>query len=162
MTPFMGTHLSKLDAKGRTSVPAGFRTRLRAGGTDGSLVLRPSHQFTCLEAWPMAGFEALAAPLAQMPAFSAERANFAATLYGEAVSLEPDADGRLVLPANLIAYAQLTDKIAFIGVGDHFLLWEPEAGEAYKRAGRARTLEAGTTLAGVPTSSPASPGLATP
>ena len=69
MTHFLGTHQNRLDAKGRVSVPAPFRAALKArGDTDGNgngthLVLRPSHQHPCIEAWPAAEFEALSEPL---------------------------------------------------------------------------------------------------
>ena len=148
MTPFMGTHLSRLDGKGRISVPAGFRTLLRADGADGTVVLRPSHQYDCIEGWPMAIFAALAAPLEQMDVFSRPREDFASTLYAEAVSLEADADGRIVLPDYLVSHAKLADKAAFMGVGDHFLIWEPGAAETYKREARARTRDNALTLAG--------------
>ncbi|NVN31817.1 cell division/cell wall cluster transcriptional repressor MraZ, partial [Endobacter medicaginis] len=32
MGVFLGTHQNRLDAKGRVSVPAGFRSALRGGG----------------------------------------------------------------------------------------------------------------------------------
>ena len=62
---FLGTHQNRLDAKGRVSVPAAFRAALKAGNeANGThLVLRPSHQHPCIEAWPAAVFEALAEPL---------------------------------------------------------------------------------------------------
>ena len=59
MTQFMGTFTSRLDAKGRVSIPAPFRAALREASEAGELVLRPSHKHTSIEAWPKAAFEAL-------------------------------------------------------------------------------------------------------
>src|SRR5262245_60437006 len=72
MVQFLGTHQNKLDAKGRVSVPAPFRAALRARGENNGthLVLRPSHQHPCIEAWPAAEFAALSEPLNRLDIFS--------------------------------------------------------------------------------------------
>ena len=82
MVQFLGTHQNKLDTKGRVSVPAPFRAALRARDeTNGThLVLRPSHQHPCIEAWPSAEFEALAEPLNRLDLFSQAHDDLAASL----------------------------------------------------------------------------------
>ena len=83
------------------SVPAPFRAALKArrrGATAPPLVLRPSHQHPCIEAWPAAAFEALAEPLNRLDLFSQEHDDLAATLYADAFPVEADKEGRIVLP----------------------------------------------------------------
>jgi DNA-binding transcriptional regulator/RsmH inhibitor MraZ len=69
MSQFLGTHQSRLDAKNRVSIPAGFRSVLRAQlapaatPDTASLVLRPSHTHDCIEVWPATVFHALEASL---------------------------------------------------------------------------------------------------
>jgi len=134
MALFLGTYQNKLDAKGRVSVPAPFRTILKrmSYGGEGSpiapLVLRPSHQYPCIEGWTEKGFEALSAPLDQYDQFSQEHDNLAMALFGDAVSMDTDREGRIVLPANLAEHAALAEAVTFIGTNKTFQIWEPEAG----------------------------------
>ena len=138
MSQFLGTHQNRLDAKGRVSVPAPFRAALRGAG-DGEaagLVLRPSHQHACIEAWPAAAFQALATPLDQLDVFSQAHDDLAAALYADAYPMEPDKEGRIVLPEFLVEHAGLAEAVAFVGMGRTFQIWEPAA--AARRRGQAR------------------------
>lgn len=149
----MGTHQNRLDAKGRVSIPAPFRAALRGNGAaEGtpSLVLRPSHNHQCIEGWPFAAFEALAAPLAAMNMFSPEADDLAATVYGDACPMELDREGRIVLPESLVAYAGLTGAVEFMGLGRIFQIWEPEAARRRRAEARERAHVRGLTLPGVP------------
>jgi MraZ protein len=155
MTQFMGTHQNKLDAKGRVSVPAPFRSALKAATlqagdeTNGThLVLRPSHQHPCIEAWPAPVFDALAEPLNRLDLFSQEHDDMAATLYADAFPVEADKEGRIVLPDDLVTYAGLSDAVVFMGLGRIFQIWEPGAAERRRAEARVRARERGLTLPG--------------
>jgi len=145
MTQFLGTHIGKLDRKGRISVPAPFRAVLeRAGAED--LVLRPSHRAPCIEAWPVAAFEALASGLDRLDAFSDQADDMAAALFADAHPARADNEGRLILPEAMIAHAALTDTIACVGVGRIFQIWEPQAARRRSEEARLRARERGLTL----------------
>ncbi len=148
MTHFLGTHQNRLDAKGRVSVPAPFRTALRARGEAGGtqLVLRPSHQHPCVEAWPAAEFTALATPLNRLDLFSEAHDDLAAALYADAFPVEADKEGRILLPDTLVAHAGLTDAVVFMGLGRIFQIWEPAAAERRRAEARERTRTHGFTL----------------
>lgn len=154
MKDFLGTHQNRLDAKGRVSVPAPFRTLLRAraetAGPGGSMtiVLRPSHIHPCIEAWPLDTFQALATPLERLDLFSEEHDDLATALYTDATYAEPDREGRIVLPEMHIAHAGLTDSVVFLGIGSTFQIWEPAAAEARRAAARERARLRGLTLPG--------------
>jgi MraZ protein len=153
MASFLGTHQNRLDAKGRVSVPAPFRAALRSGndtnGANGThLVLRPSHQHRCIEAWPAAVFEALAEPLNRLDLFSQAHDDLAASLYSDAFPVEADKEGRIVLPDFLVSYAGLTETVVFMGLGRIFQIWEPEAAEQRRAEARERARAHGFTLPG--------------
>ncbi len=152
MTHFLGTHQNKLDAKGRVSVPAAFRAALRqngeANGAPTQLVLRHSHKHACIEAWPLAEFQALAESLNRLDRFSEEHDDLASALYADAFAVETDKEGRIVLPDALIAYAGLTEGVAFLGLGRTFQIWEPAAAERRRAEARERARERGFTLPG--------------
>ncbi|MBV9750760.1 MAG: division/cell wall cluster transcriptional repressor MraZ [Acetobacteraceae bacterium] len=150
MAAFMGTHLNRLDAKGRVSVPAPFRTALRNGSEDGvaALVLRPSHTHPSIEAWPTAVFQELETPLDRLDLFSDAHDDLAASLYADAWPVEADREGRIVLPESLVAHAGLTDQVAFLGLGRTFQIWEPAAAERRRAEARERAREHRLTLPG--------------
>lgn len=135
MALFIGTHQNKLDAKGRVSIPAQFRSVLKkmshAGEGSGvaTMYLRPSHQNPCIEGWTELGFEALSAPLAEgYNQFSQEHEDFVMALFGNACSAETDKEGRIGLPTSLLAHAGVTDNLVFIGTRNTFQIWEPAVG----------------------------------
>jgi MraZ protein len=134
MDHFSGSHHNKLDAKGRVSVPAPFRSilkRFSAAGEDAlvaPLVLRPSHQYPCIEVWTEKGFEALSAPLQAFDQFSPEHEDLSIGLFGDACAMETDKEGRIVLPADMVTYASLAENVVFIGANKTFQIWEPAAG----------------------------------
>lgn len=134
MGQFIGTHQNKLDAKGRVSVPAPFRSVLKQNSRAGegalvaSLVLRPSHQYPCIEGWTELGFDALSASLEAHDPLSVEHDDLAMALFGDACPMETDKEGRISLPAELAAHAGLTDNVVFIGRAKIFQIWEPAAG----------------------------------
>lgn len=146
MTQFVGTHTNRLDAKGRVSIPAPFRTALRASGV--GLVLRPSHQRPCIEAWPSDVFEALQAPLQRLDMFSEEQDDLAATLFADAWPIEADKEGRIVLPECLKEHAGLSDTVVFMGLGRTFQIWEPAAADRRRAEARERVRARGLTLPG--------------
>ncbi len=148
MTHFLGTHQSRLDAKGRVSVPAPFRAALRAGAETATMILRPSHQLACIEAWPHAVFDALAAPLEQFDVFSDTQNDLATTLYADATPLEADKEGRIVLPERLLRHAGISDVLEFMGVGKIFQIWHPEAAERRRAEARERVRSGNLTLPG--------------
>ena len=149
MTHFMGTHTNRLDAKMRVSIPASFRAALKDADPL-ALILRPSHKHPCIEGWPAAAFGELDAPMQRLDVFSDDQDDLAFTLYADASRVEPDKDGRIVLPADLAAHATLGEAVVFVGLGRKFEIWEAAA-LARRRAGaQARTLARGLTLPAAP------------
>ena len=153
MALFIGTHQNKLDAKGRVSIPAQFRSVLKQkshvgeGAATATMYLRPSHQHPCIEGWTELGFEALSEPLAQgYHQFSPEHEDFVMALFGDACALETDKEGRIMLPANLVAHAGISDNVVFIGTRNTFQIWEPEAGARRQAEARENARAANFTI----------------
>ncbi len=147
MSVFLGTHQNRLDAKGRVSIPAGFRAALRTraqavepGADAGSvqIVLRPSHKHACIEAWPVEAFAALAKPLDRLDMFSEDHDDLSAALYADAYPIDADKEGRIMLPEILALHAGLSDSVAFMGLGHIFQIWEPKAAERRRAEARER------------------------
>lgn len=143
MDRFVSTFTNKLDAKGRVSIPAGFRDVLArdgyAGGqTSGGIYCYPALDTPALDA----GGESLARKiddlLKGLSDYSDERDQLSVTLYGDVHILKMDGEGRVVLPEELRAHAQLEGEVAFVGLGQKFQIWQPAAFEVYRRQARER------------------------
>ncbi len=150
MGQFLGTHLNRIDAKGRVSIPAPFRAALRALSDEGAapLILRQSHAHACVEGWPARVFEALATPLERLDVFGEDHEDLAQVLYSDAYPVESDKEGRIVLPDALVQHAGLSDTIVFMGLGRTFQIWEPAAAERRRAEARERARARRLTLPG--------------
>ena len=159
MGQFLGTHQNRLDAKGRVSVPASFRSVLRAGGDPASagLVLRPSHKHPCIEAWPATVFQELSTPLDRLDLFSEAHDDLAAALYADAYPVDADREGRIILPDSLVLHAGIEDQVVFMGLGRIFQIWEPKAADRRRTEARDRARARGLTLPGNPPAAQGTP-----
>lgn len=147
MSHFLGTHLNRLDVKGRVSIPAAFRSHLRTSDAGpASVILRPSHKHPCVEAWPEPVFQTLAAPLDQMAVFSEDQDDLIMALYADATRVEADKEGRIILPEALVQYAGLSETVVFMGLGRTFQIWEPAAAERRRADARNAAKTRGLTL----------------
>jgi MraZ protein len=166
MTNFLGSHLNRLDSKGRVSVPAPFRIALKSldANPEGSvsMILRPSHNHACIEAWPKPFFEKLAASLDRYELFSREYDDLAAAIYGDAYPIDSDKEGRIILNEMLLSHAGLTDNCTFMGTGPIFQIWEPTAAKRRSAEARQNANARGLTLPGGSQPSAPQPGLSQP
>ena len=148
MNIFTGHYQGKLDAKGRVSIPAPYRSVLRQRSNDGettSLMLRSHHQFDCIEGWASADLERYSDRLDTLADFSPELNDLALVMFGDAMPVPIDNEGRIVVPEQLLAHARIDKSLRFVGTRKTFLIWEPEAFE--RRRAQARANAANVTLA---------------
>ena len=140
MKAFFGTFVNKVDAKGRVSVPAPFRAVIQGRGLN-SVALHPSLIEPCLEG---AGFDRFENLESEIPDSFApvKRNEIAELVMGELRELLLDSEGRIVLPDEFIAKANLKDQATFIGQGKFFQIWEPVAIAAAIEAKRQRVIAA--------------------
>ena len=137
MALFLSTHLNKIDKKGRVSVPASFRTVLSAQSFQGVVVFR-SFQLPAGEGFAMDRLERLSAQIDTLEPFSEGYDDLTASIFADAVSLAFDGEGRILLPETIMAHAQLTEQVAFVGRGATFQIWNPERFQAHQEAARER------------------------
>jgi MraZ protein len=161
MSQFWGTHHNKRDSKGRVSIPAAFRAALK-GKTDSdpivSVVLRASHKYSCIDAWPVSEFERLSIPLQRLDFFSDDQEDLATTIYADAFPVESDKEGRIVVPESLVRHAALEDMVTFVGLGQIFQIWEPGAAERRRVEARERTRTRQLTLSTARAATPSAEG----
>lgn len=144
MSLFLSTFINKVDRKGRVSVPAAFRAALEA--QQGGVVLFRASSHICLEGFSLAVMEEISARLDHFDLFSAAHDDMATSIFGEAVHLPIDGDGRILLPPSLVSFAGLDEQAAFVGMGRKFQIWSPAAWEKRREDARRSVKDQSLTL----------------
>lgn len=132
MATFLSTSENKIDKKGRVSVPSPYRSAIaRAShGKDAAfegIAVYPALGVPCLEGSDLAFFDDIARRIYERNSVvSQNNARLARRLLGTVEQLGFDPEGRVVIPAKLRAYAQIQDKVTFVGIGPKFQIWNPE------------------------------------
>jgi len=145
MALFLGRHVHKIDRKGRVSVPAAFRAAL-SGQLEHGIVAVPSFKLPAIDCYGIDKLEELSRRLDGLATFSEERDDFAAAIFATAIQLPLDGEGRIVLPDTILAHAQISDTVVFLGAGRTFSLWEPKAADAHLAEATRRALAQGRVL----------------
>ena len=145
MDRFVSTYTNKIDAKGRVSIPAPFRSVLETDGYRGGIYCYPSLDAQALDAGGERLAQKIDGLLQGLPDYSEERDELSVALYGDVHVLSIDGDGRIILPQSLRDHAGLSSRVTFVGLGDKFQMWQPGAFEdrhkqAREKARQHRTL----------------------
>lgn len=125
MDRFVSNTTLRLDAKGRVSIPASFRSVLARDGFAG-LYCYPALDQPAIDAGGQALLAEIEALVNRFPPYSGQREEFLVALYGRSETMTIDKEGRIVLPDGLKSHAGITDAVAFVGLGHKFQIWEPQ------------------------------------
>ena len=122
---FQGASSLSLDAKGRLSVPTRHRDVLMATAA-GQLTLT-RHPHGCLMVFPRPEWEKFRERIAALP-MSAQW--WKRIFLGNAMDVEMDGTGRVLVSPELRQAAGLTRDVMLLGMGNHFELWDKTTYEA--------------------------------
>jgi MraZ protein len=131
---FRGTFEHSLDAKHRLTIPAKFRAALSDG-----VVLAPSPEIEegaprTVALWTSEGYDAFTgAVLAGLNPSEPRARELKRFYFNASFDTELDAANRVMIPANLMAYAGLDKEVVVTGSGECLEVWD--------RAGHARNFE---------------------
>lgn len=145
MTLFLSTFVNKLDKKGRVSVPASFRLVLGQQDFQGIVVFR-SFKLSAIEGMGVDRMRRLSESVDQLDLFSDAQDDLTASIFADSQLLAFDGDGRVMLNEQLIDHANIHDKVAFVGRGATFQIWNPTDFEIYQQESRQRIQESRETL----------------
>ena len=121
----LGTHTPKLDDKGRIILPAKFRDEL----ADGVVITRGQEH--CLYVFSAKEFQDVHDKVRQAPVTSEEARRYLRVFLSGASDETPDKQGRVLVPALLREYADLTKELVIIGVGSRAEIWDAAAWQTY-------------------------------
>ncbi len=119
---FLSTYENKIDAKGRVSVPASFRSVLEA--QQQPLIITRSLTNDCLQGQGAHRMNQIVDVLDTMDSLSPDVQTLQ-TMLAEAQEMKLDSEGRVMLPEDFLKYAGLSDTVIFAGVGRLFEIWNP-------------------------------------
>ena len=134
---FKGLSNISVDAKGRLAIPAKYRERLQEM-SDGDLVITidPTNKNaeSCLLVYPLGEWEQIQAKIDKLSSFDSRSRKVQRLLVGHADDVAMDASGRVLLNAELRAYAGIEKKAVLIGQGKKFELWNEETWQQCREA----------------------------
>ncbi|HEY0615298.1 MAG TPA: division/cell wall cluster transcriptional repressor MraZ [Candidatus Elarobacter sp.] len=115
---FTGSVEHSLDDKGRLVVPARFRERLGAG-----FFLTIGEPDPCLALYPAATWSDVCGRIEAAPVKDARYRSYVRHLFAHTEELSTDANGRLVIPAALRAFAAIDKDVISIGSLTRVEVW---------------------------------------
>ena len=122
---FLGTHLPRLDEKGRLFLPAKFRDELAEG-----LVITKGQE-RCLYVFPLDEWDRITDGLRAAPVTGKSVRDFSRVLFASASHEVPDKQGRITVPPALRDYAGLGRDCVVIGANTRVEVWDSTAWDAY-------------------------------
>ncbi|MCD6518414.1 MAG: division/cell wall cluster transcriptional repressor MraZ [Anaerolineae bacterium] len=117
---FLGEYSHTLDAKGRLTIPARFRSELESG-----LIITRGYE-PCLVIYPRDEWAALAARVAQLPLTNPMTRAYSRLLFGGAHEASLDKMGRVLIPIFLREHAGIKEEAIVVGVNTYIEVWSPE------------------------------------
>lgn len=121
---FRGVSILSLDSKGRLAIPARYRERLQAC-CESRLVVTVDRD-RCLLIYPEPTWIEIERKLDQLPSFNENARKLQRLYIGHAQEVDMDGQGRVLLPPALRSFASLDKRVALVGQGKKFELWDEE------------------------------------
>ncbi len=142
MNRFLSHATNKIDAKGRVSIPAPFRSVLSRLAIE-ELYCFQDFVFPAISAGGPDLLERFERQIASLNPFSPEANRMSLVIHGGGVFMKLDQEGRLMITDFIRSHAGITSEVTFVGRADHFQLWQPQAFEETQAQARAELRRAG-------------------
>ncbi len=137
MNRFLSNAVNKIDAKGRVSVPAHFRSVLQQRGY-GELYAIREIGVPALNVGGMDLLERYEARIAEEDPFLQTAEDMSFFVHGDGAFLKLDQDGRITVTDFIRDHTGIASEVAFVGRGSFFQMWEPGRLRGYGAEVRAR------------------------
>ena len=129
MINLIGTYECKSDAKGRIMLPSALKQQLVPIMQD-DFVIKRSVFNTCLELYPMKEWNIMAAQVNQLNRFVKKNIDFIRTFMSGLKVVGADANGRILVPKNLIVFAGIDKEIVLTASVNVIEIWDKKQYEA--------------------------------
>ncbi|MCO4820770.1 MAG: division/cell wall cluster transcriptional repressor MraZ [Flavobacteriaceae bacterium] len=123
MNALIGSYECKVDAKGRMMLPAALKRQLAPVVQSGFVLKRAVFQ-PCLELYPMAEWEALMQKVNKLNRFKKKNNDFIRRFTAGVKVIELDASGRLLVPKDLVVFANIQKDIVVSSAVNIIEIWD--------------------------------------
>ena len=113
-----GKYSHSIDAKNRLIIPSKIKEQLG----DTITILRGSDK--CLTLYSAEEWESYAQKISELPKTQVRA--LTRYLYSNSIEVQPDSQGRVMLPAEMVKYAEITKNIITVGCGKYAEIWSEE------------------------------------
>ena len=117
----IGNFKYSVDNKGRITIPSKLRNEL------GDVIYVTKDFDNVLSIRTRSQFDALQETLLSQNAFSKDARNLQRTIIGNTFELQPDKQGRILLPKNLMDDTGITNEVVIVASGNRIEIFSTEA-----------------------------------
>jgi MraZ protein len=121
----IGTYECKVDAKGRLMVPSALKKQMTPILQDGFVIKRAVFQ-NCLELYPMEQWNVLMSNMNGLNRFNKKNNDFIRKFTAGVKTVEVDANGRLLIPKDLVAFAGIGKEIVLSSAINIIEIWDKD------------------------------------
>jgi MraZ protein len=127
---FIGSFKYSMDSKGRISIPARLRKFVDPKANDAFVMTRGTTK--CIDIYPMNTWEELVQnKLNQLNSFEPQEAMFLRMFLQQAAEDKLDSQSRLLIPKNLVDYAEIEKDVLILGAIKKIEIWNPQVYDEY-------------------------------
>ncbi|MFW6078205.1 MAG: division/cell wall cluster transcriptional repressor MraZ [Gemmatimonadota bacterium] len=118
---FLGSYTYQIDGKGRVSLPAAFRRE----ASDQAFVLIQAHP-PALTLYPQETWSEVKERMRDLLRHQPEARSFVLRMTANALEVNPDGQGRILIPSRLKEAAHLDGEALLVGALDKVEIWNPK------------------------------------
>lgn len=129
---FIGEYEHYLESKNRLFLPTRLRGRIDKKKNK-KFILTGGFE-RCLLIYPLDSWQKITKKIDSLPSLAkTDIRAFKRIFLSQACEVEPDRQGRILIPQNLRNYAGINQAVIIIGVLDHLEIWAKERWQTYQR-----------------------------
>lgn len=129
MNTLIGSYECKVDTKGRLMLPSGLKKQMLPIIEEGFVLKRSVFQ-PCLELYPMSQWNLLMDKMNGLNRFNKKNNDFIRKFSAGVKIIEVDANGRLLIPKDLISFASIEKEIVVSSAINIVEIWDKEKYES--------------------------------
>lgn len=122
---FMGSYSHNIDSKGRVIIPAKMREQLG----EQFVITRGFEE--CLAVYSMDEWETVMKRLSELPSTQKSARRLKRMFLSYAVEVEPDKQGKVIIPSALREMAHLDKEVLVVGQENHIEIWNEDSWNSY-------------------------------
>ncbi len=123
MEHFIGTYECKIDVKARILIPSALKKQISSSMKDGFVIKRGLFN-NCIELYPFDQWKFVMNKIDQLNRFNKKNIDFIRRFTAGVKKIEIDTNGRLLIPKDLITYAQIKKDVVLSAAVNILEIWD--------------------------------------